>query len=142
MLSSMRGGFLSGGGTIVGDVTINGNLSMASGKQIFADAGTVAAPGIAWTTDAGSGVYLGAANNVRVGVGGVMGTTWSTGSVTLNKNIVVNTGFNLAMNGQFLADPGTLAAPGIAFNGDTNTGFYRVGADDLAASQGGVKVEI
>ena len=35
---------------------------------------------------------------------------------------------------------GSAAAPAATFSADTNTGFYRVGADDLGVAAGGVKV--
>ena len=35
---------------------------------------------------------------------------------------------------------GTVSAPGIAFTLDPDNGFYRIGADDWAATVGGVKV--
>lgn len=35
---------------------------------------------------------------------------------------------------------GTVTAPGYGFNGDTNTGFYRIAADNIGVSTGGVKV--
>ena len=37
------------------------------------------------------------------------------------------------------AGSGTAAAPGIAFDGDSNTGIYRPGADQLAISTGGTE---
>ena len=38
----------------------------------------------------------------------------------------------------FLAGDGTVSSPGIAFNADTNTGLYRIGADNLGFTTGGV----
>lgn len=44
------------------------------------------------------------------------------------------------MVGQFLAIPGTEALPGIAFNGDADTGFRRVSANAVALTCGGVDI--
>ncbi len=45
-----------------------------------------------------------------------------------------------AMTGQFPAASGTIGAPGYSFNGDLNTGIYRVGADSYALVCNGVAV--
>lgn len=39
-----------------------------------------------------------------------------------------------------IARDGTAAAPSITFNGDTDTGFYRIGANNLGAAVNGAKV--
>lgn len=44
------------------------------------------------------------------------------------------------MTGQLPAASGTLSAPGIAFNGDLNTGLYRSGADTFVLVCGGVAI--
>lgn len=41
--------------------------------------------------------------------------------------------------GAFKAYAGTVSAPGLSFNNDTNTGFYRIGADNIGVALGGVK---
>lgn len=40
--------------------------------------------------------------------------------------------------GQVFLPDGTISLPGLAFSGDTNTGLYRIGADDIALVTGGV----
>lgn len=40
---------------------------------------------------------------------------------------------------QLVANGGSVSAPALAFSGDTNSGLYRVAADDLAIAVGGVK---
>ena len=44
------------------------------------------------------------------------------------------------MTATFKIADGEAAAPGIAFTGDTNTGLYRIGADNVGLSVGGTKV--
>lgn len=44
---------------------------------------------------------------------------------------------NEAGAGKF--DDGTVSAPGVAFTGDTDTGLYRIGANDVGIATGGVK---
>lgn len=45
-----------------------------------------------------------------------------------------------SMTGPLKAASGTVSAPGIAFASDTNTGFYRIGADNLGIAANGAKV--
>lgn len=44
------------------------------------------------------------------------------------------------MTGPVLASDGTVSAPGIAFGSDTNSGFYRIGADNFGAAVNGTKI--
>jgi hypothetical protein len=44
------------------------------------------------------------------------------------------------MTGQFKATSGTVAAPGIAFTSDTDSGWYRIGGGNLGLAIDGVKV--
>jgi hypothetical protein len=46
----------------------------------------------------------------------------------------------LANGSTLLAADGTEGAPGIAFNSDTDTGFYRIGANNLGFSANGLKI--
>lgn len=45
-----------------------------------------------------------------------------------------------SMTGQMKSSSGTVAAPGIAFSSDTDCGYYRIGADNIGFSIGGVKL--
>ncbi len=45
-----------------------------------------------------------------------------------------------AMTGQLKASSGTVAAPGMAFSSDTDTGFYRKAADTIGIVAGGAEV--
>lgn len=46
-----------------------------------------------------------------------------------------------AMLGQLKAHVGTVAAPGVTFDGDLDCGLYRIGANDVGMSVNGVKTE-
>jgi hypothetical protein len=45
-----------------------------------------------------------------------------------------------AMTGQFKSASGSVTAPGITFSADLDCGFYRIGADNIGFSIGGVKL--
>jgi hypothetical protein len=45
-----------------------------------------------------------------------------------------------AMTGQFKSASGSVTAPGVTFSADLDCGFYRIGADNIGFSIGGVKL--
>lgn len=71
------------------------------------------------------------------------GSVWRTlgtlnltsGSYTVAGNVPTGGG---NMTGALLGFPGTVLLPGYSFDGDTNMGLYRIGADNLGFSLGGV----
>lgn len=86
--------------------------------MLFAD-GTLAAPGIAFGAETGTGFYRPAANTLGVAVGGQAVAQFTQAG--------------------FSGLDGTLALPSIGFTSDTNTGFWHPGADLLAAVTNGIE---
>lgn len=112
-----RGGFLSGigSGTIAGDVTVNGNMTMGSGKVLTVDSGT-GAGGTAPLTFRGcgstTGLYASTADQISVtrlgaqqcnlsSASGVVAVTTMTCSATLQLN------GSLLVAGAFRRQPGS-----------------------------------
>ena len=67
----------------------------------------------------------------------------SVGNVQINDTLdvtgpILNSTGNVFINDTLEIVSGTAAAPGITFNGDTNTGLYRIGADQLGVATNGV----
>ena len=74
--------------------------------------------------------------------GGKAGPVLNTKSLTGSNGIAVTssaTEVNHALTYPLTADLGTVAAPSYSFTGDTNTGLYSPGADQVAVSSGGVQ---
>ena len=73
-------------------------------------------------------------------------TTIESSAVNQNFNDIASNGLSVVvklngdstMTGQFKASNGTDALPSITFGSDTNTGFYRMGADQIGVTIGGV----
>lgn len=118
---------LTSGGTIGGNVTLNGHLSMGAGKVVKIDDGTVGAPGLAFLSDLDNGLYRIGANEWALSAGGVAVQSMTA---TLQKALV-------AIG---LAD-GTVGAPALAFAADLDNGLYRIGANDWALAAGGVAIQ-
>lgn len=87
--------------------------------------GTVSAPSLTFSSDTDTGVYRIGANDVGVAAGGTKVQEWTA------------TGSPFALPA--LASDGTVSAPGFSFTNDTNTGLYRIGADNPAMAANGAK---
>ena len=56
---------------------------------------------------------------------------------TMTGDLTISGADQVMSNGEIIAATGTAAAPSITFTGDTNTGLYSPGADQVAVSTGG-----
>lgn len=103
--------------------------------------GSAAAPAFSFQSE-NSGWYKFSTGNIRVVGLGTAAATLAPGTSTFHSHVQIDTAKHLTMNagGQILADAGTAAAPGMAFNGDTNLGLYRLGADQAGISANGALV--
>ena len=100
-----------------------GNLD-ARGQAVFDDAqNTAAAPAISFDSDTDTGLYRSAADTLGFSTGGT------------ERLSVASTGATFA--NPVLAAAGSAAAPSQAFSGDTDTGFYSAGADEIGMAVGG-----
>lgn len=63
------------------------------------------------------------------------GVLSSTGTLSVTSDASI--GGDLGVTGAFLSADGTAANPAISFAADTDTGFYRIGVDQIGASTGG-----
>ena len=60
-------------------------------------------------------------------------------NITLNASGQVIVASGIVSSGTFAAPSGSVSAPGIYFNGDSNTGLYSPAADTIAFTEGGVE---
>ncbi len=112
---------VSTGGTLRVTVSTTGVLSTLPWWGADGTAGT---PGISFSSDQDTGIYSVGANSLGVSTGGTLRLT------------VVSTGITATV--PLLASAGSAGAPSLGFAGDTNTGLYSIGADNLGVSIGGV----
>jgi hypothetical protein len=87
-------------------------------------AGSAAAPSISPSGDSNTGIFFSAADTINASTGG-------TSRITIDSN------GNITLTNNFYVPLGSAAAPSISFTGDTNTGIYSPGADQVAISTGG-----
>lgn len=86
--------------------------------------GTAGSPAMQFTNDTDAGLFLNGAGNVAMSVGGTNVSQWTTGGLQI-------------ASGVLLVEPGSAAAPSVAFDNDTDTGIYRVGSDSIGFTAGG-----
>ena len=95
------------------------------GQTLVAD-GTSAIPGIAFSNDADTGMYLAGANTLAFSTAGVP-------RLNLNPTRLLN---DLPMYEQ----DGSVGAPAYSFTNDTDTGLHRAGTNDLSLIAGATRV--
>ena len=88
-------------------------------------AGTASAPGVFFSGDTNTGVYAPSADQLAITTGGTARLTTTTSAITSALPVDVPLG--------------SASAPSLTFTGDTNTGIYSPGADQVAVSTNGVK---
>ncbi len=105
-----------GTGTALTDIAI--------GAPLLVPVGSAVAPSLSFSGDANTGMYSPAADQVAFSVGGTqtlnMGTTFATFGV------------------RAYAVDGAAATPAWSFASDTDNGYYRIGANNIGMSIGGV----
>ena len=102
---------------------------------------TTGVTGTLAVTNGGTGVSA-APSNGQILIG--------NGSAFVNATLTAGTGISIsngpgsitinATDGNITLDDGTAAAPSLNFTSDTNTGLYRIGADNIGVAVGGVNV--
>jgi hypothetical protein len=126
--------------TVTTSLTVTNGLSantLTLTGAISAASGSAGAPEYSFTTDLDTGFYRVGADNLGLATGGVKRVQIS--STDLN----VNTGITIAGANQLKTANGSAATPSHSFNGDLDTGMYRIGADTIGITTGGTKrVEI
>lgn len=94
-------------------------------------AGTAAAPAQSFSGDVDTGLYNISADTLGVSCGGTLRGTFSSGG-----NLTMTANF---FGGRSYLGDGSVAAPSISFSSDGNSGFYRIGTDNVGVSTGGTK---
>lgn len=107
------------------DLTSLNVANIITTAQTIATDGTVGAPAYSFTSETSSGLY-------RIGAGNL-------GISILGANILSLNSTRLQNAGVYYSASGTIGAPAYSFTGDTVTGLYRIGANNLGISCGGVK---
>lgn len=120
-ISANRLGLALGGSNVVDFNTVAAIFT----TPVYTGDGAVGAPGWTFGSDTDSGFYRGGANTISLALGGASVIQFSTS--------------NIAPIVPFFMSDGAVGAPSITFNSDVDTGIYRVGANAVGVSVGGVQ---
>jgi len=93
--------------------------------------GTAGNPSIRFDADTNTGIYRPANDVLTIAAGGAPVASFRNDSYD---------GITLEAGCNFYSSDGTVALPAFSFVNDTNSGIFRVGADELGISVGGVRV--
>jgi hypothetical protein len=89
--------------------------------------GSVGTPSISFLSDRDTGFYTTAANTIGIAANGTLVTEISTGGIVLRTGVLGVTN-------------GTVGSPGLSFDIDGDTGIYRISANNIGISCGGVNI--
>lgn len=98
------------------------------GGQVLTPSGSAASPFVAPLGDSNSGLFSVGADQLGVATGGALRWYFDNDGSLINNSGVLKGAL------------GSNSAPGYAFAGDPDSGWYRIGADNLGIAAGGAKV--
>jgi hypothetical protein len=107
------------GGSVVQQWVLNG----ATAQSLFSD-GTAGIPGLSFGSDTDTGIYRSSANVLSISTAG-------------SDKLDISSAF-ISSTIPFLSIDGSAASPSFSFNSDTDTGFYRDTANQIAIALAGV----
>lgn len=110
-------------GTVVDSIALSATVISTSGVQRIAD-GTAGSPAIGFISDTDTGLYRVAAGNLGFTTDGVLRFALSTTVAQFQAGIQVQ------------VSDGSAAAPAYSFSGDTDSGLFRIGANDIRLVSG------
>lgn len=114
----------SAGGTLAADITVASVRSIGTQGYIVDSDGSAGSPAYSWTSDSDTGFYRAGANALSIAAGGVQALQVSDAVYPL-----------LQVRATAAGSPAT---PDYSWNGDTDSGMFRAGANDVRISVGGV----
>jgi hypothetical protein len=109
------------GGIFAGTFAIDGS----GGAALYMPSGTVALPAISFSGDGNTGVYRKGADRISIAAGGVDIIDADRGGTN-----------TVAINLPTLFADGAIGGPAISFSSDSDTGFYRIGGNNIGVVSG------
>ncbi|RYG60839.1 MAG: tail fiber domain-containing protein [Alphaproteobacteria bacterium] len=111
---------------VTGRISTTGIID--AGRAIYGYAGdSVTAPAYSWSGDTNTGMYWVGADQIGVATGGVQQLLIRSTGLTISGSVLVNNVGDVA------------TAPSYSWSGDTNSGMYWVGSDQIGFTTGGTQ---
>jgi hypothetical protein len=102
------------------------------------DNGGVTAPSITFASDLNTGIYRIGADNLGITAGGTKIVDINTAGASVTGTFSAST--TVTAGTLLLTGNGTVGAPSHSFTSDTDTGLYRIGADNIGIAANGTKI--
>lgn len=118
-----------------GTNVLNNSTTVSGFTSLQLAVGSAASPSLSYIGDAASGLFQPTTSTLAVSTGGTERMRWANALATLATPLSV-TGAVTA-TGVYTGPLGAVGAPTYTFAGDTNTGMWSAGADDIQFSAGG-----
>jgi len=113
-------------------IDVTGTFTCSGTGVLQAADGAVGAPAFSFTSDTDCGVYRIGANNLGVSVNGAKVLDIDTSGLGVTGTISPSVGWTFP--------DGAVGTPAYSFSADTDTGIYRIGADNMGIATNGAKV--
>ncbi|RYG61792.1 MAG: hypothetical protein EON60_02175 [Alphaproteobacteria bacterium] len=111
---------------VTGRISTTGIID--AGRAIYGYAGdSVTAPAYSWSGDTNTGMYWVGADQIGVATGGVQQLLIRSTGLTISGSVLVNNVGDVA------------TAPSYSWSGDTNSGMYWIGSDQIGFTTGGTQ---
>jgi len=112
----------------------NLTVTATTTSPLLLDDGTVSAPAYSFMNDSNSGLYRIGADNIGLTLNGSNVVDYATTGVTITGDLTVS---GTSSSSLFYAGNGTASLPSYSFASDTDTGIFRLSANELSFGAGG-----
>ena len=112
----------------------NLTITATTTSPLLLDDGTVSAPAYSFMNDSNSGLYRIGADNIGLTLNGSNVVDYATTGVTITGDLTVS---GTSSSSLFYAGDGTASLPSYSFASDTDTGIFRLSANELSFGAGG-----
>lgn len=113
-----------------GQTTITAAIKFANGA--------VGLPAITFASDTDNGIYRIGANNYGLSAGGSLILAVATTGIAITGTLSASGQFTAT--GGIISGDGTVSLPAYSWTGDTNSGMYRIGADNIGIAVNATKI--
>lgn len=122
------------------DARLSANVALLNNPQTFTGQKTFNHPGNSFLgAFTGNGTALTNLNAANLATGTLPDPRLSANVALLNASQTFTADKTFGSGSQLLADSSSASAPGVAFNGDANTGMFNAAADTVALATGGLE---
>lgn len=139
-------GFSAGGSKVldIGTSGLGVTGSLSASTYLLVGDGAVGAPAVSFISDTDCGLYRVGANRVGFALNGAQVLDINTGGLAVtgasSATTSISAGTTVTATTLFFSGDGAVGAPTYSFVSDTDSGIYRIGANNIGVAVAGAKV--